>query len=161
MVGYSDLDAFLAGYPSIGSSIYARLELCRRFWDSVPEAQRVQMLLEVLARYRKCRQKEVCPPNPDQLREGFALSELTSSCYAIGPNPTENEALEILRTAFHTCGHGSDSVPPFNLALRHFRNKRYTPEFFDAVHAYRESLRHTKSTTAAANSTRGATEARV
>jgi hypothetical protein len=150
MFEHSDLDAFIAGYPSVESSMNTRLESCRRFWESFPETRRVHVLLEVLVRYRKCRQKEACPADPEQLRESFALSELTSSCYALRPKPTEGEALAILHTAFHTCGHGSDTIPPYDFALRHFRNRRYTPELFDAVRAYRESLRDTKSTTAQA-----------
>src|ERR1700688_1900689 len=99
---HADLDTFIVGYPSLGSSLRARLECCRHYWESVPETRRVHMLLEVLGRYRKCRQ-EASLPNPDQLRESFALNELTSSCYALRPNLTENESLAILRTAFHTC----------------------------------------------------------
>ena len=150
MAGYPDLDAFVAGYQSAASNMISRLESCRKFWESIPESRRVQTLIEVLARYRQCRQSEDSQPSPDQLRASFALNELTTSCYALRPKPNESEALAILHTAFHTCGHGGDTVPPFDFALRHFRDKCYTPEFFDAVHAYRESLRHTKSTTAQA-----------
>jgi hypothetical protein len=147
VAGHSDLDTFITGYPYFASSS-ARLDCCRQYWESVPETRRMQLLLEVLDRYRSLRLKDASPSDPDQLRESFALNELTSSSYALRPNPTEKEALAILRTAFHTCAHGADTAPPLDLALRHFRKKRYTVEFFDAVQAYRESLNHSKSTTA-------------
>lgn len=54
--------------------------------------------------------------------------------------PSEQESLTILRTAYHTCAHGIDVRPPVHLALRHFRRKAHSREFFEALRCYRGIL---------------------
>jgi hypothetical protein len=145
MIEAPDLDAFIANYSSPILRMPSRHESCRLFWESIPEDGRVSVLLEVLARYRICRKNENgVADDLEHVRESFALNELTSSCYALNPQPTKPEALAILRTAYHTCGHGDDAVPPLTLALKHFEDKPYTGELFDAIRAYRESLSHSR-----------------
>jgi hypothetical protein len=74
------------------------------------------------------------------LRISFALNELAVAGYSLRLKPTEEQVLAILKTAFHTCGHGSDVAPPVTLALKHFEGRPYTPAFFDAIRTYREAL---------------------
>ena len=124
------LDQFVATWDRRRAS-------CAEFWLAVPQPGQVPLLLEILARYRSCRQAACC-----DLRESFALNELTAAYYAHRPRPSECESLQILHTAFHTCGHGSDVKPPFDFALRHFRQKPYSPKLHDALRAYRETLSH-------------------
>jgi hypothetical protein len=119
-----------------------RMAACRAFWESVAREGRVALLIEVLSRYRSCRQR----PNPHNLneeyyrRESFALNELIATGYRMRIRPTEQESLAILRTAYHTCAHGSDVRPPVDLALRHFRRNPYSQEFFEALRCYRATL---------------------
>lgn len=141
MADWRTLDEFLAGYSIADST---RMDRCREFWLSKQRDQWGEILLEVLARYRTIRQ---CG-DPTMVTVSFALNELTTSCYQLRPKLTEAAALAVLRTAFHTCGHGADTQPPLDLALAHFRNKPYNADLFAAVHAYRAALSHTRNTTA-------------
>src|SRR5262249_29159199 len=75
-------------------------------------------------------------------------SILISAILASRIRPDEAQSLEILRKSYHLCGHGSDVEPPLALAERAFRNQPYSREYFDAVLAYRETLRPTRSSTA-------------
>jgi hypothetical protein len=59
----------------------------------------------------------------------------------------EEQALTILRTAYHTCGHGEDTDPPLRFALRHFRDKLYSSAFFEALRVYRGVLAQTSRPT--------------
>ena len=148
MSEHAALDHFIATYPYPGSAFEARLDACHQFWESIPKTNRVPLLLEVLNRYRECRLGRVHRSHADDLRASFALNELTSTGYKHRLKPTEAQTIAILHAAHHTCGHGNDAAPPLALALKHFKDKPYSSEFFDAVHAYRDSLRHSKHTTA-------------
>jgi hypothetical protein len=94
-------------------------------------------------------QPAIAVPDLDyqHLRISFALNELTVAGYALRLKPTDEQVLAILKTAFHTCGHGSDVAPPVALALKHFEGRPYTPAFFDAIRTYREALDPTKRVT--------------
>lgn len=139
------LDAFLADCPRAWASSIEKQERYARFWAAVPERERVPMLIEVLGRYRACRAGN----DGDACRdESFALNELTAYVYRLGISPTVEQACAILRTAYHTCGHGSDVRPPFDLAIAHFLERPYTIELFDALRLYRESMSHSRGVVA-------------
>jgi hypothetical protein len=59
----------------------------------------------------------------------------------------EEQAFTILKTAYHTCGHGEDTDPPLRFALRHFRARLYSSAFFDALRVYRGVLTQTSRPT--------------
>jgi hypothetical protein len=145
------LARFISTYPMPEASDEAsRLGLCRDFWSSVEQGDRVALLPEILSLYRSCRQ-QTNPQNlkcNHSLRESFALNELIATGYKSKIRPDEQQALSMLRTAHHTCAHGNDVRPPVDFALRHFRQKPYTPEFFAALRNYRDTFRQSKPTTA-------------
>lgn len=62
-------------------------------------------------------------------------------------------AIQILRSSFHRCGHGSDVGSPYTLAEQAFASRPYTTELFDAVAFYRKSLQGTRA--AVANNVKG------
>jgi hypothetical protein len=139
----ADLDSFIRSeYPQPDSRNGAdRLGMCRGFWSHVAPADRVPLLLGILGRYRSCRQRS---DGECDLRESFALAELIAIGYRSKLKPSEQESFAILRTAYHTCAHGDDVRPPVDLALRHFARKPYSPELFEALHAYRATLSHSR-----------------
>ena len=138
-----DLDAFIqCTYPKPGSrSDPERRAICQAFWAGVAQADRVPLLLDLLGRYRSCRQR---PEGEYDLRESFALNELIVTGYRSKIRPSEQESFAILRTAYHTCGHGDDLRPPLDLALRQFLRKPYSPELFEALRVYRDALSHSR-----------------
>ncbi len=142
--GMRPLDAFLSDCPDPMAAWKEKEDRYARFWASVPGPERVPMLLEILRRYRACRVESAgtC------LDRSFALNELTTHVYRLGISPSAEEACAILRTAYHTCGHGTDVKPPLELALAHFRGTPYTNELFASLRAYRESLRHSRGVVA-------------
>jgi hypothetical protein len=144
----ADLDRFIwDSYPRPDSCNDAeRIAICQSFWNSVAPGDRIPLLLGILSRYRSCRQRSG-PQDLDQTHESFALNELIVTGYRSKIQPSEQEVLTILRTAYHTCAHGDDVRPPLDLAMRHFRRKPYTPEFFAALRVYRDSLGQSRPVT--------------
>ena len=116
------------------------------FVKNLPEPDRVSLLLHAYDQYRAL---GACQTGVRADRfESSCYSILISSILATKIRPTETEALAILRKSFHQCGHGSDVEPPLTLAERAFENRPYSPQLFDAVEAYKETLRPLTSTTA-------------
>ncbi|MBN8731261.1 MAG: hypothetical protein J0L64_12020 [Acidobacteria bacterium] len=151
MPDWRKLEAFLDTYPAFSKE---GPTACAEFWHALPPPEWGDMLIEVLTRYRRLHQQRV--PLEDQSQHGLscALNELASVCYSLQPQLTEEHALAVLRTSFHTCGHGTDTRPPLDLALQHFDSKPYTPELFEAARAYRKALSHSRAITAQALKTR-------
>jgi hypothetical protein len=136
-----------------------RYEFCADIWRRTPAELRIPLLIETLQRYRDCESaviREVEPDNPvAMIRSGKGLNDLIISAYRLASSreakklrmlPNEKQSLMILRSAHHYCGHGEDTAPPLRFALRHFRRKAYSDEFFDALGVYRECLAHTRHT---------------
>jgi hypothetical protein len=116
------------------------------FVGRVPDAERIPLLLHAYDCYRElsaCSHRENAQPF-----ERSCYSILISYILHSKIRPNESEALEILRKSYHQCGHGSDVEPPLTLAEGVFRNRPYSLALFDAVMAYQETLRPTKSATA-------------
>jgi hypothetical protein len=133
-------------------------------WREVPAELRLPLLLEVVARYR-----QDCSHPPDRdpedligkdavtiIRSGLSTNDFISAGYrlaagrerkALRMEVDEEQALTILKTAYHTCGHGEDTDPPLRFALRHFRERLYTRAFFDALRVYRGVLAQTSRLT--------------
>ena len=129
-------------------------------WRAVPAELRLPLLLGVVARYR-----HDCfhPPDgaPEDLigrdavtiiRSGFSTNDFITAGYrlaagrerkALHMEVNEEQALTILKTAYHTCGHGEDTDPPLRFALRHFRDRLYSSAFLDALRVYRGVLAQT------------------
>jgi hypothetical protein len=133
-------------------------------WRAVPAELRRLLLLEVVARYRD----DCChPPNgaPEDLigkdavtiiRSGFSTNDFITAGYRLAAGRErkslrmevdEEQAFTILKTAYHMCGHGEDTDAPLRFALRHFRDKLYSPAFFDALQVYRGVLAQTSRPT--------------
>ncbi|MGH9722645.1 MAG: hypothetical protein ACRD8O_20745 [Bryobacteraceae bacterium] len=133
-------------------------------WRAVPAELRLPLLLEVVARYRH----DCCHP-PDRapedligkdavtiIRSGLATNDFITAGYrlaggrerkALCMQVGEEQAFTILKTAYHTCGHGEDTDPPLRFALRHFRDKLYSAAFFEALRVYRGVLAQTSRPT--------------
>lgn len=111
---------------------------------SVPEAQRVELLLTVYDRYRGlgC----ALPSTPDYFHSS-TYSMLISALLDCKLKPTEEEACAILRRSYHYCGHGGDVETPLELAEKAFDGKPYSPELFEAVREYQKVLKGTRSIT--------------
>jgi hypothetical protein len=137
----------------------ARYAFCMDLWRGAPGDMRIPLLIETLQRYRDRASIEIKDATPDDpvamIRSGKGLNDLIIAAYRLasgregkklGMVPNEQQSFEILRTAYHYCGHGEDTAPPLRLALRHFRRKLYSDEFFGALSVYRECLAHTKHT---------------
>ena len=120
---------------------------------------RIPLLLETLRRYRTDAAAEVLDASPDDpiaiIRSGRGLNDFIIAAYRLASSregkhlsmvPNESQSFEILCTAYHYCGHGEDVAPPLDFALRHFRHRLYSHEFFDALRVYRECLAHTRHT---------------
>jgi hypothetical protein len=133
-------------------------------WRAVPAELRLPLLLEVVARYRD----DCChPPDgaPEDLigkdavtiiRSGLSTNDFITAGYrlaagrerkALHMEVNEEQAFTILRTAYHTCGHGEDTDPPLRFALRHFRDRLYSSAFLDALRVYRGVLAQTSRPT--------------
>ncbi len=133
-------------------------------WRAVPAELRLPLLLEVVARYRD----DCChPPDgaPEDLigkdavtiiRSGLSTNDFITAGYrlaagrerkALHMEVNEEQAFTILRTAYHTCGHGEDTDPPLGFALRHFRDRLYSSAFLDALRVYRGVLAQTSRPT--------------
>jgi hypothetical protein len=122
-------------------------ELFAAFVEQLPAPERIPMLLHAYDRYRSL---SVCgdPQEADQF-ETSCWSILISTILSSGIRPDQTEATEILRKAYHRCGHGSDVEPPVTLAEQAFQNQPYSQALFDSVIAYRETLRSSRSSHAA------------
>ena len=119
----------------------------RTFVESIPEDERIPLLLETYGCYRSlgatCASGE-----PKDYFWTSANSILISTLLGFIPKVTEAEACSILRSAFHYCGHGGDVEPPVTLAEKAFAGERYTVELFDAVRAYQAALKGIRSVVA-------------
>src|SRR5437870_10693090 len=116
----SAIDEFIAEYPDIEfGSLESRLKRCMAFWQTIPADCRVSTIINILERYRKLRQvggntvATTSNTAATQPKDSFALSELTTAAYHLASSkegntlkmrPNEAQSLEILCTAFHTCG---------------------------------------------------------
>ena len=58
----------------------------------------------------------------------------------------EDDLSELLRTARHTCGHGADTRPPFDLSRDHMRSNGYSPTLAAAIHDFVENLPSSRAT---------------
>lgn len=139
-------DRFLAGFRiDHKTNFYASKQDLERFTAFVvqlPPPDRIPLLLHAYDRYRA---SAVCGLSEEADFEVSCYSILISTILASGIQPDRHEAAEILRRSYHRCGHGSDVEPPLTLAERAFRNQPYSIELFDAVRAYRDTLRISRS----------------
>jgi hypothetical protein len=128
---------FFASKPELGCFA--------EFVERLPDADRIPTLLHAYGRYRAL---AVDPASSDPF-ETSCFSILISTILESGVKPNRDEAVEILQKSFHICGHGSDVEPPLTLAEVAFRDQPYSNALFDAVVAYRETLRVSRSSRAA------------
>jgi hypothetical protein len=132
----------VSGRPDLAGEV----ERFREFVRQTPDPERIPLLLHAYDRYREL--GSICGTDPAQRFESSCYSILISTILESKIRPTQEEAAVILRRSYHQCGHGSDVEPPLALAERAFRNHSYSDALFDAVAAYYETLRPTRSTTA-------------
>jgi hypothetical protein len=133
-------------------------------WRAVPAELRLPLLLEVVARYR-----HDCSNPPDRrpedligkdavtiIRSGLSTNDFITAGYrlasggerkALRMEVSEEQAFTILKTAYHTSGHGEDTDPPLRFALRHFRDRLYSSALFEALRVYRDVLAQTSRLT--------------
>jgi len=109
------------------------------FVASVDPADRVPLLLHAYERYRT----SVGNDKTVKVRslETDCQSVLISTILATKLQPTPDQAAAMLRHSFHTCGHGCDVQAPLLLAEKAFAGIPYSMDLFDAVAAYKETLR--------------------
>lgn len=137
----------------------ARYRFCMNLWRQAPADMRIPLLIETLERYgNPCSVEIKDAPLDDpvaMIRSGKGLNDLIIAAYRLASGreakklymvPDEQQSFAILGAAHHYCGHGEDTTPPLRFALRHFRGKLYSEEFFDSLRVYRECLAHTKHT---------------
>jgi hypothetical protein len=137
----------------------ARYSFGMNLWRQAPADMRIPLLIETLECYgNPCGVEIKDAPLDDpvaMIRSGRGLNDLIIAAYRLASGreakklcmaPDEQQSFAILRAAHHYCGHGEDTTPPLRFALRHFRRKLYSEEFFDSLSAYRECLAHTKHT---------------
>lgn len=122
-------------------------EFFTAFVEQLAVPERIPLLLHAYDRYRAV---SVCgdPQQADQF-ETSCWSILISTILQSRIQPDQIEVCQILEKSYHRCGHGSDVEPPLTLAEEAFRNQPYSQTLFDAVHAYRETLRASRSSRAA------------
>lgn len=137
----------------------ARFDFCMNLWRQAPEDLRIPLLIETLERYRNRSCIEVRDAPLDDpvamIRSGKGLNDLIIAAYRLASGrdakklrmvPDEQQSFAILRAAHHYCGHGEDTTPPLRFALRHFRGRSYSDEFFESLGVYRDCLSHTRHT---------------
>lgn len=78
-------------------------------------------------------------------KRGTVLYELVCHLYKRKLPYSESDIREILRLSRHSCGHGSDVAPPFDILLAHARRNGITAELLDAAHAFLGGLKGVKS----------------
>jgi len=72
---------------------------------------------------------------------GTLLYELVSRLYKRKLPYAESDICEILRISRHSCGHGSDVAPPFDILLDHARRNGITAELLDAARDFLVGLK--------------------
>jgi len=111
-----------------------------QFVDGLPATDLPLLLIHANQRYRA-----LDPTKDDEYIESACCSILISTIHGRVPTASESEALAILSTAYHHCGHGSDVAPPLDLALSFYVNRLYSLELMDAASRYRDSLRKVRA----------------
>jgi len=76
----------------------------------------------------------------DNYSDGSLLYDVATLLYSMGLPLSEDDLCELLRTASHTCGHGCDVQPPFELARDYMRSYGFSVTLLEAIHGYRNSL---------------------
>jgi hypothetical protein len=122
---------------------------------SVPAEKRVPLLLEAYQVYRgegHGMPRRGCDALiGDELQfEKSVASVLISALLKSRLKPTEQETCDILKNAFHYCGHGNDVLAPVAFIEIAFQGKPFTPTLFDAARSYRETLDELKGSAASA-----------
>lgn len=149
-MSHESWDHFLAAFRvDHKTNFYASRQDLDRFTAFVaqlPPPERIPLLLHAYDRYRA---SAACGLPTEADFEVSCYSILISTILWSGIQPNRHEAAQILRRSYHRCGHGSDVEPPLTLAERAFRNQPYSMELFDAVRAYRETLRISRGSHAA------------
>src|SRR5580692_480636 len=112
---------------------------------SVPAEKRVALLLEAYQVYHgegHGMPRRGCDALiGDELQfEKSVASVLISALLKSRLKPTEQETCDILKNAFHYCGHGNDVLAPVAFIEMAYQGKRFTPALFDAARSYRETL---------------------
>ena len=72
--------------------------------------------------------------------EKSVASVLISALLKSRLKPSKQETCDILKNAFHYCGHGSDVLTPVDFIETAFPGKPFTPKLFNAARTYRETL---------------------
>jgi hypothetical protein len=103
---------------------------------ALPEADRVEILRSCVALMPQFRRL-------DDYAVGSLLYDSAVLLYGMGLSLSESDLSELLRTASHACGHGSDVRPPFELARDYMRRHGYTAALHDAIEDYRDALPRT------------------
>jgi hypothetical protein len=112
---------------------------------SVPTGKRVPLLLEAYQVYRgECHEapRRGCDAlvGDERQFEKSVASVLITALLKSRLRPTEQETCDILKNAFHYCGHGNDVLAPVAFIEIAFEGKPFTPALFQAARSYRETL---------------------
>ena len=127
-------------YPRDFGPLLTRAEL-------LPPACRVAVLRASIERLPWYREHSASWKDVNAKRGTF-LYELVCHLYNRKLPYTESDICEILRLSRHSCGHGSDVAPPFDILLAHARRNGITAELLDAVRAFLAGLKGVKSSKA-------------
>lgn len=98
---------------------------------------RVEILIEAARRMALYRGNEEIA---DARRRGSVMYQIAWILYESRLRFTEDQICELLTVARHSCGHGIDTRPPFDLARNYQRAHGYSPKLAKAIRFYVENL---------------------
>jgi hypothetical protein len=104
---------------------------------ALPTSARVALHTEAVARLPAMRE---AADDGFRWKRGSAVYELACHLYEAKLAYTEADVCALLRSSKHSCGHGSDVTPPFELAIAWARRHGVTPAWLDAVRTFVEGL---------------------
>lgn len=117
--GHELLDALLLGHGG-------------RFLGELDGRARIRVLRAAVERMPAYRELGA----PHARRDGPVLYEMACELYGQALPYTEDDLCDLLLSARHSCGHGQDVRPPFDLALAHLRTHGYSPALGRAIAAF-------------------------
>lgn len=107
------------------------------FLAGLDEADRLALLKAAVERMPSLRHDRTAGAE----NEGVVLYETVCKLYGSKSlAPTEDDLVQLLAVARHLCGHGGDTRPPFDLALRHQRKHGYSDRLQAAIQQFAENL---------------------
>jgi len=109
--------------------------------DEQPHAFQVGVLKACLERMPWHRQRSSEGGLSTDYYIGSVLYDLACALYARRLPYSEEDICQILRLSRHTCGHGSDVTPPFDIAIEYARAHGISAGLFSALRDFMDGLK--------------------